>query len=180
MVRTGSERGRRERGHITRRVLPLRQRGEQERDESGRSLARGVRSRIRARWINWALFITRASASRQNDREAFRLYNEAAKLNYLASTGNLGVLYLASDETDLGKNLTARRQKAVSLFRDGARQENAYCMYLYARCFELGEGVETNPAEASNWYRRAAQAGNPQAQDWCRQHNISFETGEDR
>ena len=112
----------------------------------------------------------------RNDREAFRLYSAAAKLNYLDSVGNLGVLYLTSDETDLGKDQAARAQKAVGLFRDGAGQNNAFCMYLYARCFELGTGVEANPTEASDWYRRAAAAGNRQAQDWCRQHNVNFET----
>jgi len=110
----------------------------------------------------------------RDDREAFRFYNAAAKLNYLDSVGNLGVLYLTSAETDLGKNEAQRTQKAVGLFRDGAKQNNAFCMFLYARCFEAGTGVEANPTEASDWYRRAAEAGNRPAQDWCRQHNVSF------
>ena len=106
----------------------------------------------------------------RDDREAFRLYSEAAKLGYLDSAGNLGVLYLTSEETDLEKNQTARTEKAVDLFREGAKQENAFCMFLYARCFELGTGVSANPSEAIEWYRRAAEAGNRPAQDWCRQH----------
>jgi TPR repeat protein len=110
----------------------------------------------------------------RDDREAFRLYSAAAKLNYLDSAGNLGVLYLTSEQTDLGKNEAARTQKALDLFRDGAKQNNAVCMFLYARCFEVGTGVEANSTEASDWYRRAAEAGNRPAQDWCRQHNISF------
>ena len=109
-----------------------------------------------------------------DDREAFRLYSAAAKLNYLDSAGNLGVLYLTSDQTDLGKNETARTQKALDLFRDGAKRNNAFCMYLYARCFEAGTGVEANPGEAGDWYRRAAEAGNRPAQDWCRQHKVTF------
>jgi serine/threonine protein kinase/TPR repeat protein len=109
-----------------------------------------------------------------DDREAFRFYSAAAKLNYPDSIGNLGVLYLTSEETDLGRNQTARTEKAVNLFRDGAKQNNAFCMFLYARCFEAGTGVDANLAEASNWYRRAAEAGNRPAQDWCRQHNVSF------
>ena len=112
----------------------------------------------------------------RDDREAFRLYSAAAKLKYLDSAGNLGVLYLTSDETELGKNEAARTQKAVGLFRDGAKQNNAFCMFLYARCFEAGTGVAADPTEASDWYRRAAEAGNRPAQDWCRQHNVNFET----
>ncbi|MGH8092280.1 MAG: serine/threonine-protein kinase [Chthoniobacterales bacterium] len=109
-----------------------------------------------------------------NDRKAFELYRTAANLNYLDSVGNLGVLYLTSDATDLGKDEAARTRKAVDLFRGGARRNNAFCMYLYGRCLELGTGVNANPAEASEWYRRAAEAGNRPAQDWCRQHNVSF------
>jgi TPR repeat protein len=113
-----------------------------------------------------------------DDHEAFRLYNAAAKLNYLDSVGNLGVLYLTSDQTDLGRNEALRTQKAVNLFRDGAKQNNAFCMFLYARCFEAGTGVVANPSEASDWYRRAAEAGNRPALDWCRQHNVSLNTGQ--
>ncbi|HSU87106.1 MAG TPA: tetratricopeptide repeat protein, partial [Chthoniobacterales bacterium] len=110
----------------------------------------------------------------RDDRKAFRFYNAASNLNYLDSRGNLGVLYLTSDETDLGKDETARTEKAVNLFREGAKQNNAFCMFLYARCFELGTGVDENLGEATDWYRRAAEAGNRQAQDWCRQHNVKF------
>jgi len=112
----------------------------------------------------------------QDDREAFRLYSAAAKLNYLDSAGNLGVLYMTSDQTDLGKDEAARKQKALDLFREGAKQNNALCMYQYARCLESGTGVEANPSEASDWYRRAAEAGNRRAQDWCHQHNVSFDS----
>ena len=112
----------------------------------------------------------------QDDAAAFRQYRSAAQLNYLDSVGNLGVLYLTSDQTDLGKNEAARTQKAVSLFRDGAKQNNAFCMFLYARCFEVGTGVDANPTVASDWYRRAAEAGNRPALDWCRQHNVTLST----
>jgi len=108
----------------------------------------------------------------RNDREAFRLYSAASRLNYLDSMGNLGVLYLTSDETDLGKDQAKRTEKAVNLFRDGARQNNALCMYLYARCLEAGTGVSGDAQEAAVWYRHAANSGNPAAQEWCRQHNL--------
>lgn len=107
-----------------------------------------------------------------NDKEAFKLYARAAQMNYLDSAGNLGVLYLTSDQTDLGRDQAARTQKALSLFREGARQNNVFCMYLYARCYELGTGVEANATEAKDWYRRAAEAGNRPAEEWCRQHNV--------
>jgi serine/threonine protein kinase/TPR repeat protein len=117
---------------------------------------------------------------RQDDTEAFRLYSDAAKLNYPDAQGNLGVLYLTSSQTDLGKDEAARRQKAVTLFRDGASRNNAFCMFLLAQCIEGGVGVDRNTAEAANWYRRAAEADSRQAQEWCRQHNVAFNSEEAR
>jgi serine/threonine protein kinase len=114
----------------------------------------------------------------QDDKEAFRLYNQAAKLNYFDSLGNLGVLYISSAETDLGKDERARREKAVSLFRNGARQNNALCMFNYARCLETGTGIAANLTEATDWYRRSAEAGSRAALDWCRQHNVKLTTDE--
>ena len=111
----------------------------------------------------------------QDDAEAFRLYNQAAGLHYLDSVGNLGVLYLTSEATDLGKNVPARTQAAVKLFRDGAKENNAFCMYLYARCLEAGTGVAQDASAAADWYRRAAEGGNKPAQEWCRQHQTSLE-----
>jgi serine/threonine protein kinase/TPR repeat protein len=110
----------------------------------------------------------------QDDREAFRLYRQAANLNFLDSFGNLGVLYLTSAETDLGKDESARAKKAVGLFRDGASKSNAFCMFLYARCLEAGTGIEANLSVARDWYRRAAENGNRAAQDWCQEHNVAF------
>jgi serine/threonine protein kinase/TPR repeat protein len=114
----------------------------------------------------------------QDDKEAFRLWTQAAKLNYPVSLGNLGVLYLMSAETDLGKDERARAEKAVSLFREGTKQNNAFCMFLYARCLEAGTGVAPNPTEATDWYRRSAEAGSRAALDWCRQHNVKLTTDE--
>jgi TPR repeat protein len=114
----------------------------------------------------------------QDDAEAFRLYSQAASLHYLDSVGNLGVLYLTSEATDLGKDMTARTQKAVKLFGDGAKENNPFCMYLFARCLEAGTGMPPDLSTATDWYRRAAEAGNPPAQAWCRQHQVEFEAAQ--
>ncbi|MDP9291719.1 MAG: protein kinase, partial [Verrucomicrobiota bacterium] len=115
----------------------------------------------------------------RDDKEAFRYYTEASRLNYLDSFGNLGVLYLTSDATDLAKDESARAQKAVTLFREGSKQNNPFCMYLYARCLESGTGTEPNATEASTWYRRAAESGNRGAIDWCRGHNVALHSDTD-
>ena len=60
----------------------------------------------------------------RDDREAFRLYSAAAKLNYLDSVGNLGVLYLTSDRNGSREKSKPRaRKRRVDLFRDGAKTE---------------------------------------------------------
>lgn len=115
----------------------------------------------------------------RDDKEAFRFYTEASRLNYLDSSGNLGVLYLTSDATELASDASARAQKAVTLFRDGSKQNNPFCMFLYARCLESGTGLEANAAEAATWYRRAAENGNRAAIDWCREHNVALHSDSD-
>jgi serine/threonine protein kinase len=112
----------------------------------------------------------------QDDAEAFRIYSQAAGMHYLDSVGNLGVLYLTSEATDLGKDQAARAQMAVKLFREGAKENNAFCMYLYARCLEAGTGVASDPTAATDWYRRAAEGGNRPAVEWCRQHQVGIES----
>jgi len=109
----------------------------------------------------------------KDSRAAFGLYDQAAKAGYLDAFGNLGVLYLTTDATDLGKDQRARMQKAVQLFQEGAQQNNAFCMYLFAQCLESGTGVAKSPSEALNWYRRSAEAGNRAALDWCQRNNIA-------
>ncbi len=51
-------------------------------------------------------------------------------------------------------------------------------MFLYARCLEAGSGVAANLTEATDWYRRSAEAGSRTALDWCRQHNGELNTDE--
>ena len=68
-----------------------------------------------------------------DDAAAFRQYSAAAKLNYLDSVGNLGVLYVTSDKTDLGKNEAARTQKAVGFFAKGPNRTTlSVCIYTRA------------------------------------------------
>src|SRR5207237_9692675 len=86
------------------------------------------------------------------------------------------VTHHTSSKTHRGTDRAKRTQKAVRLLRDGARQNNALCMYLYARCLESGTGVSADAQEAVVWYRRAANSGNPAAQEWCRQHNLDPES----
>jgi len=114
-----------------------------------------------------------------DDKEAQRLFTQAAKLGYGDSFGNLGVLYLTSTDTELGKNEKARTDRAVSLFREGVKQNNPFCLFLYAQCLESGTGVTVDLKEAESFYRRAAEAGNASARKWCHDHKVALSTEEE-
>ena len=115
----------------------------------------------------------------RDDKEAYRLFSQAAKLGYGDSFGNLGVLYLTSADTELGKNEKARTDRAVSLFLEGVKQNNPFCLFLYAQCLESGKGVNVDPKAAESFYRRAAEAGNVAARNWCHEHKVTLSTEEE-
>jgi len=102
--------------------------------------------------------------------KAFQLYTQAKDLGYLDSLGNLGALYA------MGQGVPQPNpEKALQLFRQGAEKGNAKCMYFYAQSIESGlGGVEKNDAEALAWYQKAAQAGDPNALRWCREHQVEL------
>jgi TPR repeat protein len=106
---------------------------------------------------------------REDFEEAFRLFTKAADRGYLEALGNLGVLYMN------GEGVPAPNQKkAAELFEKGARGGNSFCMRLYAQCVENGIGVGKNQLQAMNWYRKAADAGDRRAIEWCRKNIPSF------
>ena len=41
-------------------------------------------------------------------------------------------------------------------------------------CLENGLGVTKNLLQAQNWYRKAAEAGDRRAADWCRKNGVIF------
>jgi serine/threonine protein kinase/TPR repeat protein len=95
-------------------------------------------------------------------------YEEAAGLGFVRSMVNLGVLYLQ------GEGVTQNYQTAVSLFKKGAERSDSYGMFFYAECLAEGKGVPKDLAAATEWAKRAAQAGNPLAVQWCRTKNIAY------
>ncbi len=106
---------------------------------------------------------------REDFAEAFRLFTKAADRGYLEALGNLGVLYIN------GEGVPAPNpKKGAELFEKGARGGNAFCMRFYAQCLENGIGVGKNQLQATNWYRKAADAGDRRAIDWCRKNIPTF------
>ena len=101
--------------------------------------------------------------------EAFRLFTRASDRGNLKALGNLGVLYMT------GRGVPAANpKKAAELFEKGARAGDSACMYNYAQCLDEGIGTGRNSLQAQAWYRKAAEAGDDRAADWCRKHNIPF------
>lgn len=103
--------------------------------------------------------------------EAFRLFSRARELGFLDAQGNLGVLV----REGLGTGNPPDEAAAAVLFREGAEQGNALCMFFYALCLESGSGVESDPAAGREWFIKSAKAGLPPAIDWCRHNGISLE-----
>ena len=101
--------------------------------------------------------------------EAFRLFTRASERGNLKAFGNLGVLYMT------GRGVPATNpKKAAELFEKGARAGDSACMFNFAQCLDEGIGTARNSLQAQAWYRKAAEAGDDRAADWCRKHNLPF------
>lgn len=110
---------------------------------------------------------TRGLGVKQDFSEALRLFTRASKLGSGEATANLGVLYMR------GQGVPANPRKAVAIWKSGAERGFSACMLNYAKALESGTGIAPNPSEAKQWYLKAARAGNPNAQDWCRRQGLS-------
>jgi serine/threonine protein kinase/TPR repeat protein len=107
---------------------------------------------------------------RAKDYQKARTYfEEATQLGFIRSMVNLGVLYLQ------GEGVTQNYQTAATLFKKGAERSDSYGMFFYAECLSEGKGVQKDPGAATEWAKKAAQAGNPLAIQWCKAKNISYQ-----
>jgi serine/threonine protein kinase len=100
---------------------------------------------------------------------------EAARLLDLAVQGDdaramvvLGQYYLR------GMGVSQNESRAFDLFRRGALKGDNAAMHLLAICYETGSGTAKNPQLMREWYRKAAEAGNAKAAEWCKKNNVEF------
>lgn len=101
--------------------------------------------------------------------EAFQVFTTASSRGNFDALGNLAVLYLNGEgvpEPD--------PKKAAALFDQGAKGDNPFCMWGLARCYENGIGVPKNLLTAQRWYKKAAEAGDRRAVEWCKKSGVTF------
>jgi serine/threonine protein kinase/TPR repeat protein len=102
-------------------------------------------------------------------QKAKTYFEEATQLGFVRSMVNLGVLYLQ------GEGVSQNYQTAAALFKKGADRSDSYGMFFYAECLSEGKGVQKDAGAATEWAKKAAQAGNPLAIQWCKAKNISYQ-----
>jgi serine/threonine protein kinase/TPR repeat protein len=102
-------------------------------------------------------------------QKAKTYFEEATQLGFVRSTVNLGVLYLQ------GEGVSQNYQTAAALFKKGAERSDSYGMFFYAECLAEGKGVQKDVGTATEWAKKAAQAGNPLAIQWCKAKNINYQ-----
>lgn len=101
--------------------------------------------------------------------EAFQLFTKASERGNLDALGNLAVLYLNGEGVP-----KPDFPKAASLFEQGTKGENPFCMWGLARCYENGIGVGKNLLTAQRWYKKAAEAGDKRSAEWCKKNGVLF------
>ena len=90
-------------------------------------------------------------------------------MGFLDAQANLGVMYVN------GLGVPIDRNRAFSLWKDGAERGNAMNMYFYAMALEGGLIGPPQPADARQWYLEAARRGNAAAAAWCRRNGARGE-----
>jgi hypothetical protein len=63
--------------------------------------------------------------------------------------------------SDLKKELV----DAVKQYRNNAEQGDAEAQYMLGCCYQFGDGIIRNKAEAAKWFRKSAKQGYLQAQE---------------
>jgi serine/threonine protein kinase/TPR repeat protein len=105
---------------------------------------------------------------------ARRSFEGAATAGYALSYFNLGVMYMNGE----GVTRSPRRgedqfRHSAELFRQGAEKGDPVAMFYFASWSEQGIGVPKDGKTATEWYRRSARAGYPQAIEWCRRNSVA-------
>jgi TPR repeat protein len=129
--------------------------------------------------LNYAKFLLTATArafSRTQDPKRVKkarenMIMEAQKIvKKLASHSGMGKhgyaeaqFFLANCYGTGGLGLQKDTEKAFSLYLQGSKQNHAGCTYRAAVCYEVGAGTKRDKNHAMQFYRKAANLGEPTA-----------------
>ncbi|KAI8140219.1 hypothetical protein BJV82DRAFT_624311 [Fennellomyces sp. T-0311] len=98
--------------------------------------------------------------------EAYKIVKKLAnpsgigKAGYAEAQYTLAMKYM-QERNNMG--LTKDADKAFSLFMQGAKQNHPACNYRVAVCYEIGAGTKKDKGHAIQYYRKAANLGDPPA-----------------
>lgn len=97
----------------------------------------------------------------ENLGEAFRCYEQGAKLNDSFATDTLGLMYLN------GVYVKENVYKAAELFKKAVElyDENTSALINLAKCYRFGTGIAEDKRQAFNLYLKAAELGNLDAME---------------
>jgi serine/threonine protein kinase/TPR repeat protein len=105
---------------------------------------------------------------------ARRSFEGAATAGYALSYFNLGVMYMNGEGVPRSPRKGEDQFKhSAELFRQGAEKGEPAAMFYFASWNEQGIGVPKDAKTATEWYRRSARAGYPQAIEWCRRNSVT-------
>ncbi|CAO3614400.1 unnamed protein product [Cunninghamella blakesleeana] len=127
--------------------------------------------------LNFAKYLIEASEQIQmNDKERHEKTKEAMLLEsqrlikQLSTQTKLGKpglpdaqFYLANAYGTGSILLKVNHEKAFNLYLQGSKQSHPECTYRAGVCYELGLGTHKNNAQATQFYRKAANLGNVSA-----------------
>ena len=105
---------------------------------------------------------------------ARRSFEGAATAGYALSYFNLGVMYMNGEGVPRSPRKGEDQfRHSAELFRQGAEKGEPAAMFYFASWNEQGIGVPKDGKTATEWYRRSARAGYPQAIEWCRRNGVA-------
>jgi serine/threonine protein kinase/TPR repeat protein len=105
---------------------------------------------------------------------ARRSFEGAATAGYALSYFNLGVMYMNGEGVPRSPRKGEDQfRHSAELFRQGAEKGDPVAMFYFASWSEQGIGVPKDGKTATEWYRRSARAGYPQAIEWCRRNSVA-------
>ncbi|KAI9275910.1 hypothetical protein BDA99DRAFT_496748 [Phascolomyces articulosus] len=98
--------------------------------------------------------------------EAYKTVKKLANTSGIGKSGYAEAQYFLAMKymhEDNNMGLKKDADKGYSLFMQGAKQNHAGCNYRVAVCYEVGAGTKKDKGHAIQYYRKAANLGDPSA-----------------